>query len=96
MRVHYPRTPHLPWSPGVGADDVRAAGLSGGREAGIADGHAWLRPFETGPAATRFAVGLCRTPPDAVRLAAIAEPWASTLRGVTVAWAPCGGVPPLR
>ncbi|MEV5751073.1 RNA ligase family protein [Actinoallomurus sp. NPDC052308] len=34
MRVHYPRTPHLPWSPGVGADDVRAAGLSGlaGRE----------------------------------------------------------------
>ncbi|WP_433172775.1 RNA ligase family protein [Actinoallomurus sp. CA-150999] len=29
MRVHYPRTPHLPWSPGVGPDDVRAADLSG-------------------------------------------------------------------
>lgn len=33
MRTHYPRTPHLPWSPGVGGDDVRAAagmaGLSG-------------------------------------------------------------------
>ncbi|MEV5751072.1 poly(A) polymerase [Actinoallomurus sp. NPDC052308] len=74
---------------------VRAL-LSGLEEAGIADAHAWPRPFETGPAATRFAVGLGRTPPDAVRLAAIAEPWASTLRGVTVAWAPCGAVPPLR
>lgn len=29
MRVHYPRTPHLPWSPGVASDDVRAGGLSG-------------------------------------------------------------------
>lgn len=34
MRTHYPRTPHLPWSPGVTADDVRASGLPGlaGRE----------------------------------------------------------------
>ncbi|MBN6055173.1 AAA family ATPase, partial [Nonomuraea sp. RK-328] len=34
MRVHYPRTPHLPWSPGVTSDDVRAGDLSGlrGRE----------------------------------------------------------------
>ncbi|WP_133916735.1 RNA ligase family protein [Streptomyces sp. NBC_00582] len=34
MRTAYPRTPHLPWSPGVSADDVRAAGLAGfvGRE----------------------------------------------------------------
>ncbi|MGW7164095.1 RNA ligase family protein [Streptomyces sp. NPDC054884] len=34
MRASYPRTPHLPWSPGTSADDVRAAGLSGlaGRE----------------------------------------------------------------
>ncbi|MCX4524292.1 AAA family ATPase [Streptomyces sp. NBC_01551] len=30
MRTHYPRTAHLPWSPGVGGDDVRAAaGLAG-------------------------------------------------------------------
>ncbi|MER7755080.1 RNA ligase family protein [Kitasatospora sp. NPDC097643] len=28
MRVHYPRTPHLPWSPGATADDVRAGDLS--------------------------------------------------------------------
>ncbi|MFI7503990.1 RNA ligase family protein [Streptomyces sp. NPDC049687] len=34
MRVPYPRTHHLPWSPGVSADDVRAGGVSGfvGRE----------------------------------------------------------------
>ncbi|WP_329426195.1 AAA family ATPase [Streptosporangium sp. NBC_01495] len=34
MRVPYPRTPHLPWSPGVASDDVRAGGLAGlvGRE----------------------------------------------------------------
>ncbi|MER5874009.1 RNA ligase family protein [Streptomyces sp. NPDC002044] len=34
MRAHYPRTAHLPWSPGATADDVRAAGLTGlaGRE----------------------------------------------------------------
>lgn len=29
MRTHYPRTPHLPWSPGATPDDVRAGGLSG-------------------------------------------------------------------
>ncbi|MGW3042082.1 RNA ligase family protein [Kitasatospora sp. NPDC001159] len=29
MRVHYPRTPHLPWSPGAAADDVRSRDLSG-------------------------------------------------------------------
>ncbi|KRD20995.1 RNA ligase family protein [Streptomyces sp. Root264] len=34
MRASYPRTPHLPWSPGMSSDDVRAGGLSGlaGRE----------------------------------------------------------------
>ncbi|WP_254708728.1 RNA ligase family protein, partial [Streptomyces lunaelactis] len=34
MRVRYPRTPHLPWSPGAASDDVRARELSGlrGRE----------------------------------------------------------------
>jgi predicted kinase len=34
MRAHYPRTPHLPWSPGATADDVRTTDLSGlrGRE----------------------------------------------------------------
>lgn len=34
MRVHYPRTPHLPWSPGAAPDDVRTGDLAGlrGRE----------------------------------------------------------------
>ncbi|MFF2329949.1 MULTISPECIES: RNA ligase family protein [unclassified Streptomyces] len=34
MRTHYPRTAHLPWSPGATSDDVRMADLSGltGRE----------------------------------------------------------------
>ncbi|MEV6950469.1 RNA ligase family protein [Streptomyces sp. NPDC051183] len=34
MRTHYPRTPHLPWSPGAAPDDVRTSGLAGlaGRE----------------------------------------------------------------
>ncbi|GAA4905112.1 RNA ligase family protein [Streptomyces coeruleoprunus] len=34
MRTHYPRTPHLPWSPGASGDDVRVVDLSGfaGRE----------------------------------------------------------------
>lgn len=29
MRVHYPRTAHLPWSPGATSDDVRAGDLRG-------------------------------------------------------------------
>ncbi|MFI1585404.1 RNA ligase family protein [Embleya sp. NPDC020630] len=28
MRTHYPRTPHVPWSPGAGADDIRSGDLS--------------------------------------------------------------------
>ncbi|MFF7212674.1 RNA ligase family protein [Streptomyces sp. NPDC008238] len=34
MRTHYPRTPHLPWSPGASADDLRAGdpGALRGRE----------------------------------------------------------------
>ncbi|MFI6286894.1 RNA ligase family protein [Streptomyces sp. NPDC051018] len=30
MRTHYPRTPHLPWSPGVSPDDVRIGDALGG------------------------------------------------------------------
>ncbi|MCX5209664.1 AAA family ATPase [Kitasatospora sp. NBC_00240] len=35
MRVQYPRTPHLPWSPGAAADDVRTGDLSGLRGAEV-------------------------------------------------------------
>ncbi|GAB3969439.1 hypothetical protein GCM10029978_040740 [Actinoallomurus acanthiterrae] len=74
---------------------VRAL-LAAMEDAGIADAHAWPRPYEPGPGAARFAVGLGRRPPDATGLAAIAGPWASTLRGVTVEWAGCGEVPTLH
>src|SRR5262245_28756711 len=39
MRVRYPRTPHLPWSPGATSDDVRLAGLGGleGQEAVVTE-----------------------------------------------------------
>ncbi|MEV0398800.1 poly(A) polymerase [Actinoallomurus sp. NPDC050550] len=73
---------------------VRAL-LAALEHAGIADAHAWPRPYETGPGSARFAVGLGRRPPDATGLAAIAGPWASTLRGVGVEWAGCGEVPTL-
>lgn len=35
MRTHYPRTPHLPWSPGATSDDVRMGELSGLRGAEV-------------------------------------------------------------
>ncbi|MEU4832477.1 RNA repair domain-containing protein [Streptosporangium sp. NPDC023615] len=63
--------------------------------AGTRDAHAWPRPFESGPDAVRFAVGLGRTPPDAAGLAGIAGPWAASLRGVDVTWAARGEVPTL-
>ncbi|MER6147606.1 poly(A) polymerase [Streptomyces hirsutus] len=65
-------------------------------DAGAADAYAWPRPFETGPASARYAIGLGRTPPDAARLAEISEEWGGDLRGVEVTWAECGTVPTLR
>ncbi|MGW0840222.1 RNA ligase family protein [Streptomyces sp. NPDC002787] len=39
MRTHYPRTRHLPWSPGASADDLRVTDLSGlrGREVVVSE-----------------------------------------------------------
>lgn len=64
-------------------------------EAGVADAHAWPRPFESGPALARHAIGLGSAPPDATRLAALAGPWRSGLPGVEVSWAAGGEVPDL-
>ncbi|MYV74500.1 DUF504 domain-containing protein [Streptomyces sp. SID1046] len=64
-------------------------------EAGVADAHAWPRPFESGPALARYAIGLGATPPDATRLAALAGPWLGGLPGVEVSWAAGGEVPDL-
>lgn len=65
-------------------------------EAGLADAHAWPRPFEAGPGLVRYAVGLGSAPPDAAWLARRAAPWSSGLPGVEVTWAPGGDVPDLR
>ncbi|MFJ7587818.1 poly(A) polymerase [Streptomyces sp. NPDC097617] len=64
-------------------------------EAGVRDAHAWPRPFASGPALARYAIGLGATPPDAARLAALAGPWLSGLPGVEVSWAAGGEVPDL-
>ncbi|MER6448994.1 poly(A) polymerase [Streptomyces venezuelae] len=64
-------------------------------EAGVADAHAWPRPFESGPALARYAIGLGAAPPDAARLAALAGPWRTGLPGVEVSWAAGGEVPDL-
>jgi hypothetical protein len=65
-------------------------------ESGVADVHAWPRPFEAGPTHARFAVGLGRTPPDAAGLRDATERWARGLPGVTVRWAGGGEIPTLR
>ncbi|MFC9324461.1 poly(A) polymerase [Kitasatospora sp. NPDC057015] len=73
---------------------VRAL-LAALEEAGAADAHAWPRPFESGPAAVRYAIGLGRTPPDAARFAAIAERWGRGLPGVVLELRAGGEVPTL-
>ncbi|MEV4114963.1 poly(A) polymerase [Nonomuraea sp. NPDC049695] len=65
-------------------------------EAGMADVHAWPRPFETGPRTVRYAIGLGRAPSPAGRLGEIADRWSRGLPGVTVERAECGAVPTLR
>jgi poly(A) polymerase Pap1 len=65
-------------------------------ESGVADIHAWPRPFETGPTHARFALGLGRTPPDAATLHDVTGRWVRGLPGVTVRWAGNGEIPTLR
>ncbi|WP_351226578.1 poly(A) polymerase [Streptomyces sp. NPDC002133] len=64
--------------------------------AGVPDAHAWPRPFASGPASARYAVGLGAAPPDPARLAEITERWLRGLTGTTVSWAAGGEVPSLR
>ncbi|MEU6526554.1 RNA repair domain-containing protein [Streptomyces sp. NPDC046924] len=101
---------HAAWAiltvrPGPAGEFEEALGRVRGRlralltaleEAGAGDAYAWPRPFETGPAVARYAIGLGRTPPDAARLTDISEEWGGGLRGVDVTWAECGAVPTLR
>ncbi|MFD3699152.1 poly(A) polymerase [Streptomyces sp. NPDC058646] len=62
---------------------------------GVADAHAWPRPFASGPGLARFAIGLGARPPDAAELARLAGPWVGGLPGVEVVRAAGGDVPDL-
>jgi hypothetical protein len=72
-------------------------------EAGVADLHAWPRPFEPGPqpavrvatGTLRYAIGLGRNPPDAARLAEVTRDWVSGLPGVELNRFEGGAVPSL-
>ena len=88
MRVHYPRTPHLPWSPGAAADDVRAGDLSGlrGREVVVTE-------KLDGENTTLYADGLHARSPDSAHHPSRA--WVKGLqgrigRGIPPGWRVCG------
>ncbi|MFF5260825.1 poly(A) polymerase [Actinomadura viridis] len=72
---------------------VRAL-LTALQDAGAVDAHAWPRPFATGPASARYAIGLGRFP-DPGRAAEIAARWAGHLPGVEAEVAEGGAVPTL-
>ncbi|WP_119727549.1 RNA ligase family protein [Thermomonospora amylolytica] len=88
MRVHYPRTPHLPWSPGVSADDVRAGSLAGlvGREVVVTE-------KLDGENTTLYADGLHARSPDSAHHPSRA--WVKALHGriarlIPPGWRVCG------
>ncbi|MEU7745604.1 poly(A) polymerase [Nonomuraea sp. NPDC049158] len=64
-------------------------------EAGVADVHAWPRPFERDPRQGRYAIGLGHTPPRAARLSEITGRWARNMPGITIEQAEGGVVPTL-
>jgi hypothetical protein len=74
---------------------VRAL-LTALEDAGVADAHAWPRPFESGPASARYAIGLGRNPPDAAGLAGIADRRPANLPGVGAEVVVGGAVPTLN
>jgi Poly(A) polymerase len=65
-------------------------------EAGATDAQAWPRPFDSGPAHARYAIGLGRTPPSRAVLTEAAEAWRRGLPDVRVDFAANGQVPTLR
>ncbi|MFW6694147.1 RNA ligase family protein [Streptomyces sp. MAR4 CNX-425] len=88
MRVHYPRTPHLPWSPGAAADDVRAGDLAGlaGREVVVTE-------KLDGENTTLYADGLHARSPDSAHHPS--RTWVKGLHGrirgrIPRGWRVCG------
>ncbi|GIE36745.1 hypothetical protein Ait01nite_097900 [Actinoplanes italicus] len=74
---------------------VRAL-LTALEEAGVADAHAWPRPFGTGAAIREYAVGLGRRPPGAAALESILSGWLGGLPGVRVDRVDGAAVPTLH
>jgi hypothetical protein len=65
-------------------------------DAGIAQAHAWPRPFASGRAAASYAIGLGRIPSARAALEEISAHWLTGLPGVRIAWTDGGEVPTLR
>lgn len=87
-RTHYPRTAHLPWSPGASSDDVRAGGLEGfvGREVVVTE-------KLDGENTTLYADGLHARSPDSAHHPSRA--WVKALQGrigarIPAGWRVCG------
>ncbi|MFJ5809199.1 poly(A) polymerase [Streptomyces sp. NPDC093093] len=64
-------------------------------EAGVGDAHAWPRPFASGDASARYAIGLGANPPAAADLSPLVARWTAGLPGVTVERVDGGAVPTL-
>ncbi|OEJ35473.1 RNA ligase family protein [Streptomyces subrutilus] len=86
MRTHYPRTPHLPWSPGVAADDVRVAGP--GAFAGLAGREVVVTEKLDGENTTLYADGLHARSLDSAHHPSRA--WVKGLQGRIAARIPAG------
>ncbi|MEU9256181.1 RNA ligase family protein [Streptomyces sp. NPDC048270] len=86
MRAHYPRTPHLPWSPGAAADDVRVAGP--GAFAGLAGREVVVTEKLDGENTTLYADGLHARSLDSAHHPSRA--WVKGLQGRIAARIPAG------
>ena len=83
LRQHYPRTPHLPWSPGATADDERTTDLSGlvGREVVVTE-------KLDGENTTLYRDGLHARSLDSAHHPSRA--WVKSLHGNVASWIPEG------
>ncbi|MEU9143368.1 RNA ligase family protein [Streptomyces sp. NPDC048349] len=86
MRTHYPRTPHLPWSPGATADDVRVAGP--GAFEGLAGREVVVTEKLDGENTTLYADGLHARSLDSAHHPSRA--WVKGLQGRIAARIPAG------
>ncbi|MFD3538219.1 RNA ligase family protein [Streptomyces sp. NPDC058662] len=91
MRTHYPRTPHLPWSPGATPDDVRATGPAG--LSGLAGREVVVTEKLDGENTTLYADGLHARSLDSAHHPSRA--WVKSLQGrvgarIPAGWRVCG------